>query len=138
MYKRQLLTDIIGFDGDVHGVACKMEHAIGSDLESTLDRLLGYPEFSSEGERIPSVEREFEITGISTLLPLSKLPVHSSAAVELIISSEIEAVTIRECGITIGSVIETSVDSRTCDGNLLNISDSLSMRILARINSLGG
>ena len=45
-----LLTDVIGFDGDVHEVACKMEHAIGSDLESTLDRLLGYPEFSIEGE----------------------------------------------------------------------------------------
>ena len=133
-----LLTDVIGFDGDVHGVACKMEHAVGSDLESTLDRLLGYPEFSSEGKRIPSVERDFETTGISTLLPLSKLPDHSSATVELIISSDSEAVTIRECGITIGSVIETSADSRTCDGNIITISDSLSMRILARINSIGG
>ena len=133
-----LLTDVIGFDGDVHGVACKMEHAVGSDLESTLDRLLGYPEFSIEGKRIPSVERDFETTGISTLLPLSKLPDHSSATVELIISSDSEAVTIRECGITIGSVIETSADSRTCDGNIITISDSLSMRILARINSIGG
>ena len=133
-----LLTDVIGFDGDVRGVACKMEHAVGSDLESILDRLLGYPEFSSEGKRIPSVERDFETTGISTLLPLSKLPVHSSATVELIISSDSEAVTIRESGITIGSVIETSVDSRTCDGDIFTISDSLSMRILARINSIGG
>ena len=35
-------------------------------------------------------------------------------------------------------IIETSVDSRTCDGDTLTISDSLSMRILARINSIGG
>ena len=66
-----LLSDVIGYDGDVHGVACKMEHAVGADLESTLDSLLGYPEFSNEGKRIPSVERDFETTGISSLLPLS-------------------------------------------------------------------
>ncbi len=84
------------------------------------------------------MDRGFERTGISTLLPLSKLPVHSSATVEMIISSDTEAVTSRECGITIGSIIETSVDSRTCDGDTLTISDTLSMRILARINSIGG
>ncbi len=133
-----LLTEIIGFEGDVHEVACKMEHAVGSDLESTLDNLLGYPEFSSEGKKIPSVERNFETVGISTLLPLCKLPIDSSAIVELIISSDLEAVTIRECGIKVGSVIETFGDSRTCDGYNLTISDSLSMRILARINSMGG
>ena len=127
---------MIGFDGDVQGVACKMEHAVGSDLESTLDRLLGYPEFSSEGKRIPSVEREFESVGISTLLPLSKLPTGSSATVEMIISSDTEAVTIRDCGISVGAIVETSEDSRTCNGETLTISDSLSMRILARINSM--
>ena len=37
-----------------------------------------------------------------------------------------------------GVVIETYVDTRTCDGDTLTISDSLSMRILARINSIGG
>ena len=131
-----LLTEVIGFDGDVQGVACKMEHAVGSDLESTLDRLLGYPEFSTDGKRIPSVDREFESIGISTLLPISKLPKGSSATVEMIISSDTEAVTIRDCGISVGSIIETSDDSRTCNGKPFTISDSLSMRILARINSM--
>ena len=133
-----LLSDVIGFEGDVRGVACKMEHAVGSDLESALDRLLGYPEFSSDGKRIPGVERDFQTIGLSTLLPLSKLPVHSSATVELIISSAPESVTIRDCGIMIGSVIQTSDDSRTCDGSPFTISESLGMRILARINSMGG
>ncbi|MEC7406722.1 MAG: metal-dependent transcriptional regulator [Candidatus Thermoplasmatota archaeon] len=133
-----LLRDVIGFEGDVHEVACKMEHAVGSDLESTLDNLLGYPEFSSEGKKIPSVDREIETIGISTLLPICKLPIYSTATVELIISSDTEAITIRECGIMIGSVIETLADSRTCDGDNLIISDSISMRILARINSIGG
>ena len=132
-----LLTDVIGFEGDVQEVACKMEHAVDSDLESTLDRLLGYPEFSIKGTRVPSVMRDFENIGISTLLPISKLPANSSATVELIISSDTEAVTIAETGLMLGSVIETSADARICDGNPLSISDTLSMRILARINSIG-
>ena len=132
-----LLTDVIGFEGDAQEVACKMEHSVGPDLESTLDRLLGYPEFSIKGTRVPSVMRDFENIGISTLLPISKLPANSSATVELIISSDTEAVTIAETGIMLGSVIETSADARICDGNTLSISDTLSMRILARINSIG-
>tara|TARA_Y100001960_G_scaffold235619_1_gene248048 strand:+ start:298 stop:966 length:669 start_codon:yes stop_codon:yes gene_type:complete len=133
-----LLTDVIGFQGDVRSVACKMEHAVGTELESALDSLLGYPELSSDGNRIPSVERNIETIGVSTLLPLSKLPLGSSAVVELIISSDIESVTINESGVLIGSVIETTSDSRTCDGQTLSLSESISMRILARITSMGG
>ena len=132
-----LLTDVIGFEGDAQEVACKMEHSVGPDLESTLDRLLGYPEFSINGTRVPSVMRDFEPIGISTLLPLSRLPANSSATVEIIISSATEAVTIAESGLMIGSLIETSADVITCDGDTLSISDSLSMRILARVNSIG-
>lgn len=132
-----LLTDVIGFEGDAQEIACKMEHSVGPDLESTLDRLLGYPEFSINGTKVPSVMRDFEPIGISTLLPLSKLPANSSATVEIIISSATEAVTIAESGLMIGSLIETSADVITCDGDTLSISDSLSMRILARVNSIG-
>ncbi len=132
-----LLTDVIGFEGDAQEVACKMEHSVGPDLESTLDRLLGYPEFSINGARVPSVMRDFVPIGISALLPLSKLPANSSATVEIIISSATEAVTIAESGLMIGSLIETSADVITCDGDTLSISDSLSRRILARVNSIG-
>ena len=132
-----LLTEVIGFEGDAQEVACKMEHAVGPDLESTLDRLLGYPEFSINGSRVPSVMRDFDPIGISNLLPLSKLPANSSATVEIIISSATDAVTIAESGLMIGSLIETSADVITCDGDALSISDSLSMRILARVNSIG-
>ena len=132
-----LLTEVIGFEGDAQEVACKMEHAVGPALESTLDRLLGYPEFSINGSRVPSVMRDFEPIGISNLLPLSKLPANSSATVEIIISSATEAVTIAESGLMIGSLIETSADVITCDGDTLSISDSLSMRILARVTSFG-
>ena len=133
-----LLTDLVGFDGDVQAVACKMEHAVGTDLEAALDRLLGYPEITTKGEKIPSIEREINPIGVSTILPIANLPDGSSAIVELIISSDVESVTIREAGLRIGSVIETSGESRTCDGLQIDFSDSISKRILARIETMGG
>ena len=55
-----LLTEVIGFEGDVLEAACKIEHAIDEDLELALDRMLGYPERTPSGERIPVIERHLE------------------------------------------------------------------------------
>ena len=132
-----LLTDVIGYKGDVKEVACKMEHAVGSDLEATLDRLLGYPETTAEGNRIPSIEREFETLGVGTLLPLARLPEGSSAVIELIVANDVESITIRDCGIGVGSIVAITGGEITSGGNNFDLSDSLSMKILARIRSTG-
>jgi len=132
-----LLTDVIGFTGDVKGVACKMEHAVGSDLEATLDRLLGYPETTAEGDRIPSIERDFETLGVGTLLPLARLPKESTAVIELIVANEVESITIRDCGLGVGSVVSVTADVKTSNGKIFDLSNSLSMKILARIRSTG-
>ena len=63
-----LLGDVIGYKGDVKEVACKMEHAVGEELEATIDMLLGFPEKAPDGSRIPSVDRSFEQSGIGSLL----------------------------------------------------------------------
>ena len=91
-----LLKDVIGFNGDVKAVACKMEHAVGIDLEETLDRLLGYPETTVGGGKIPSIERDFETLGVGTLLPLGRLPEGSSAEVEMIVANDVETITIND------------------------------------------
>ena len=52
-----LLTDVIGFDGDVDAAACKMEHNMSIDLEESLDRMLGYPQQTPSGKKIPSIKR---------------------------------------------------------------------------------
>jgi len=132
-----LLTDVIGFKGNVKEVACKMEHAVGSDLEATLDRLLGYPETTAEGARIPSIERAFETLGVGTLLPLARLPEGASAVVELIVANEVESITIRDCGLGVGSVVFVTGGEITSDGNNFVLSDSISMKILARIRTTG-
>lgn len=132
-----LLKDVIGFKGDVKAVACKMEHAVGIDLEETLDRLLGYPETTVGGGKIPSIERDFETLGVGTLLPLGRLPEGSSAEVEMIVANDVETITINDCGISIGAPISVSEGKITTGGIEIGLSDGISMKILARITSMG-
>ena len=132
-----LLKDVIGFKGDVKAVACKMEHAVGTDLEETLDRLLGYPETTVGGGKIPSIERDFETLGVGTLLPLGRLPEGSSAEVEMIVANDVETITINDCGISIGAPISVSEGKITTGGMEIGLSDGISMKILARITSMG-
>ena len=132
-----LLKDVIGFKGDVKAVACKMEHAVGIDLEETLDRLLGYPETTVGGGKIPSIDRDFETLGVGTLLPLGRLPEGSSAEVEMIVANDVETITINDCGISIGAPISVSEGKITTGGIEIGLSDGISMKILARITSMG-
>ena len=132
-----LLKDVIGFKGDVKAVACKMEHAVGIDLEETLDRLLGYPETTVGGGKIPSIERDFETLGVGTLLPLGRLPEGSSAEVEIIVANDVETITINDCGSSIGAQISVSEGKITTSGMEIGLSDGISMKILARITSMG-
>jgi len=134
-----LLSEVIGFSGDIPAVACRLEHAIGDDLEADLDRLLGYPEKAPDGSRIPTVGRTMGTTGKGTLLPIGALPQGSTAIVDLILVSDVEAVTIGDAGIEVGSTITNSGGVLTCDGSVLDVSSSMSMRILARLSSdVGG
>ena len=65
-----LLTDVIGFEGDVNSIACEMEHAVNDELEASIDRLLGYPEHNNFGEKVPQISRHFESDLTSLLLNL--------------------------------------------------------------------
>lgn len=128
-----LLTDVIGYTGDVRKVACKMEHAVGADLEAVLDRMLGFPEMSQDGSRIPSVERTVEKIGVGTLLPISNLPDGAFASVEMIVSDDMESITINSAGISLGSIISNSGGELFSQGRKLELSSGISARILARI-----
>jgi len=57
--------------------------------------------------------------------------------VELIVANEVESITIRDCGLEVGSVVFVTGGKITSDGNNFDLSDSLSMKILARIRSTG-
>ncbi len=131
-----LLSDIVGFQGDVEDVACKMEHSVGKELETALDQLLGYPQKAPDGSSIPSMKRDFHEIGVGTLLPIGQLPEGSSASVELIIANQSEKITIREAGVSAGSEISNLGGKLTCSGISLEFSKEIGMKILARVNSL--
>ena len=128
-----LLTDIIGFDGDVSSVACEMEHAVNDELEASIDRLLGYPEYTHLGERVPQISRQFDPDVKSPLLPISNMPEGSSGVVEFIALPGQDIKTLDNQQISIGVNISKIQNSINVSGNPILLSESLTKRILVRL-----
>ena len=126
------LIRMIDYKGDVKAAACRLEHALTDDLESALDRLLGYPEETPAGEKIPSVSRRIEPVTSTMLLPLHAMPVGTSGEVELLVLEGTEIRTLEELGIAVGSAIESTDEGFTMDGQDLQISATMAARILIR------
>lgn len=131
-----LLTDVIGFDGDVDATACKMEHNISIELEESLDRMLGYPEQTPKGKKIPSIKRSVKPHHDGLLLPLSFLPIGSSATIEVIALQPTDVKTLELSGLGIGSRIEVREQGVYSNGQQITISESIMKRILSRTEDL--
>ena len=130
-----LLTVIIGFDGDVSSVACEMEHAVNDDLEASIDRLLGYPEYSNLGERVPQISRQFDPDVKSPLLPISNMPEGSSGIVEFLALPGQDIKTLDNQQISIGANISKDKNSVNVSGTPVLLSESLAKRILVRLEA---
>ena len=128
-----LLTDVIGYEGDVSSIACEMEHAVNDDLESSLDKLLGYPEYNHLGEKVPQISRQFEPDIISPLLPISNMPEGSSGVVELIALTGQDIKTLENQNISIGVNISKTHSSTNVAGTPYLFSEDLAKRILVRL-----
>tara|TARA_B100000029_G_scaffold196887_1_gene194926 strand:- start:56 stop:706 length:651 start_codon:yes stop_codon:yes gene_type:complete len=128
-----LLTDVIGFEGDVNSIACEMEHAVNDELEASIDRLLGYPEYNHLGERVPQISRQFEPEIISPLLPISNMPEGSSGIVELIALNGQDIKTLENQNISIGVNISKTHSSTNVAGTPYLFSEDLANRILVRL-----
>ena len=127
-----LLAEVIGFTGDVSEAACRLEHGIDDELEAALDRMLGYPESTPSGERIPLIERRVEPVRSGFLLPISALPSGSSATVELIVMDATDARTLEVAGLGLGTKVQSTEDGLFCGDYRLQMSKPLLLRILAR------
>ena len=127
-----LLTEVIGFEGDVLEAACKIEHAIDEDLELALDRMLGDPERTPSGERIPVIERQLVSMRSGLLLPLSALPVGTTATIELMVMRPTDVRTLDVTGVRVGTKVSSTEEGICSDGSLIEMSKAVSIRILAR------
>jgi DtxR family Mn-dependent transcriptional regulator len=128
-----LLTDVIGFEGDVNSIACEMEHAVNDELEASLDKLLGYPEYSHLGEKVPQISRQFEPDIISPLLPISNMPEGSSGVVELIALTGQDIKTLENQNISIGVNVSKTLSTTYVSGSPYLFSEDLAKRILVRL-----
>ena len=128
-----LLTDVIGYEGNVSSIACEMEHAVNDELESSLDKLLGYPEYNHLGEKVPQISRQFEPDIISPLLPISNMPEGSSGVVELIALTGQDIKTLENQNISIGVNISKTHSSTNVAGTPYLFSEDLAKRILVRL-----
>ena len=128
-----LLTDVIGFEGDVNSIACEMEHAVNDELEASIDKLLGYPEYNHLGEKVPQISRQFEPDMISPLLPISNMPEGSSGVVELIALTGQDIKTLEKQNISIGVNVTKTHSSINVSGSPYLFSEDLAKRILVRL-----
>ena len=115
-----LLVDVIGFKGDINAMACKIEHAIDEELEVTLDNMLGYPERSVSGSKIPLIDRKMEILQ-NNLLPLNCLPNNAEATIELIAMNDSEKKTLERFGLMLGLKINKIDEQFVIDGKNINM-----------------
>ncbi len=127
-----LLTEVIGYEGKINEAACKIEHAIDEGLEFALDRMLGFPERTPSGERIPAIQRHIEPIRSGILIPLSALPTGSKATVEMIVMRPTDTRTLELAGLGVGALVESRSDGMYSSGNKLEMSKSVALRILAR------
>jgi len=126
------LIRMIDYKGDVKAAACRLEHALTDDLESAIDRLLGYPELTPSGEAIPTISRQIEPVQNSMLLPLHVLPEGQSGEVEMMVLEGTDLRTMSGLGVSVGSVIESKGGEFTINGETMAISAEISSRILIR------
>ena len=109
-----------------------MEHAITPGLEEALDRMLGYPDKTPDGKKIPSVKRAVETISAGLLLPLYNLPFGTTATIEIIALNPTEIKTLDLTGLGIGSKIKINEDGIFSNGNRISVSESIMKRILSR------
>ena len=126
------LIRMIDYKGDVKAAACRLEHALTDDLESAIDRLLGYPESTPDGEIIPTVSRHIEPITNSMLLPLHALPIGMSGEIELLILEGADTRTLEGLGIVVSSTIHSTDDGFSLNGQRIEITSALASRSLVR------
>ncbi len=128
------LNDMLGYNGDLNEAACRLEHALTPELELLIDRLLGYPERSHDGEEIPAVNRRIEPYPAEVLMPLRALPNGSYGVVTSMLFDGSVVRTLEDAGLVIDSVVRRESDSFLVDDGEIHLSEELTKRIFIRLH----
>ena len=127
------LNDMLAYTGDLNEAACRLEHALTPELELLIDRMLGYPERSIDGDEIPAVSRRIEPYPAEVLMPLRALPKGSSGVVTIMLFDGSVVRTLEDAGLLIDSVVRRESDSFLVNDGDIHLSEELTKRIFIRL-----
>jgi DtxR family transcriptional regulator, Mn-dependent transcriptional regulator len=130
----EVLLTMLPFEGDVHETACRLEHAFDDDLEVCISLLLGNPTVDPSGREIPPPNSRIshKLENQSDLVFLNNLSVNQSGEIVVIMTSPEHNNLLGEAGISVGKIVSKTDSSYTCDGDVMQISEDLSRRIILR------
>lgn len=117
-----LLSDVLGFEGDLSELTSKMESALERSHELALDKMLGYPEESSDGRKIPSLEREFDES--TTIIPMSEMSEGQNGTVKAIKMSNDDSKIMLKIDVVAGTMVGRSEYGFTVDDTEYRVNES--------------
>jgi len=134
-----LLIDVMGFKGDAHEAACRMEHAMDDELEFALSELLGDPEIDPSGSPIPPAETDLVRNNLNPkrdVIILNSVKNGQSGEVCAIMFNDEKSKQISDLGLKIGTEISKENDLVKIGNNeTLEFDSYFGNKILIRINS---
>ena len=134
-----LLIDVMGFKGDAHEAACRMEHAMDDELEFALSELLGDPEIDPSGSPIPPAETDLVRNNLNPkrdVIILNSVKNGQSGEVCAIMFNDEKSKQISDLGLKVGTEISKENDLVKIGNNeTLEFDSYFGNKILIRINS---
>ena len=134
-----LLINVMGFKGDAHEAACRMEHAINDELEFRLSELLGNPKTDPSGSPIPPADENLtrnEINKHPEIIVLNSLENGQKGEICAIMFNENKSKTVSEIGLNIGMKINKKNNQYSLNGkNDFKFDSYIGNKILIRIDS---
>ena len=118
-----LLSDVLGLEGDLSELTSKMESALERSHELALDKMLGYPEESSDGRKIPSFEREFDES--TTIIPMSEMSEGQNGTVKAIKMSNDDSKIMLKIDVVAGTMVGRSEYGFTVDDTEYRVNESI-------------
>jgi len=134
-----LLINVMGFKGDAHEAACRMEHAINDELEVALSELLGHPEADPSGCPIPPAETDLERNKINQnndVVVLNSMENGQKGVICAVLIGSSLPEEISKMGIKIGIKITKANDTYTIENiGTFEFDSFIGNKILININS---
>ena len=126
-----LLSEVLGIEENITEIACRMEHAIDSDVESAIDRSLGFPSKTIDGKKIPVIGRNIDEKQSNPIVTPDDLPADCSFEVVLVICPPSELPALESAGVTPGAIMYNSENGPMLSDVLILWADSV--RLLVRL-----